>query len=329
VVFGRVLRAYRRSGADLPFGDPARSHGSALEGYYWRIVDPSAGSVIVLLCGVCQGPEGPWATVALAAHPGGFMRHTVVAPATGHRDCFGVRAADLHGSAEGLRARLGDDTWIELGTRSPVLWPRPVFGALGPAQSVPGLGQYWHPVLLAARVEGQACIDGRPVRLDGATVYAEKNWGPGFAGHWWWGHAGAFPGGDVTVAFAGGRLALAGRVVPPTAVVVRLGEQVLRFAPPLARVRVRATDRTWAIRAHSPRHRVVIEGDAGDAAPHLLPVPDVATGRVDMRSKHYLAGRLRLRVSRGTRTVFEGESLLAGLERGVPLSDTPPGEQPL
>ncbi len=50
-----------------------------------------------------------------------------------------------------------------------------------------------------------------------------------------------------------------------------------------------------------------------------------------MRSRQYLAGRLRLRVSRGERTVFEGESPLAGLERGVPapsLSDPPRGEQP-
>jgi tocopherol cyclase len=331
VVLRRLLDAYRRSGADLPLGDPARAHGSAMEGYYWRIVDASGGSVVVLLCGVCQGPEGPWATVAVAAHPGGFVRHAVVAPAAGQGDGFGVRAAGtLQGSTEGLHARLEADTWIDVRVRSPVLWPRPVFGGLGPAHAVPGLGQYWHPVVLASRVEGQACIAGVPVRLDGATAYAEKNWGPRFAGHWWWGHAGAFPGGDVTVAFAGGRLALAGRVVPPTAVVVRLGKQVLRFAPPLARLRVRATDRTWAIRAHSPRHRVEIEGDAGGAAPHVLPVPDVTTGQVDMRSKHYLAGRLRLRVSRGTRTVFEGESPLAGLERGVPASlrHPPRGEQP-
>jgi hypothetical protein len=303
-----------------------------MEGYYWRIVDASADSVIVLLCGVCQGLKGPWATVAVAAHPGGYVRHTVIAPAAGRRGCFGVRAAGaLHGSTEGLQARLGDDTWIELRARSPVLWPRPVFGALGPAHALPGLGQYWHPVVLAARVEGQACVGGLPISLDGATAYVEKNWGPRFAGDWWWGHADAFPGGDVTVAFAGGRLAVAGRMVPPTAVVVLLGTQVLRFAPPLARVRVRATDRTWAIRARSPRYRVEIEGNAGDVAPHLLPVPDVASGRVDMRSRQYLAGRLRLRVSRGRRTVFEGESRLAGLERGAPaarFSDPPRGEQP-
>src|SRR5918999_4006537 len=219
VPMGRLLNAYRRSGADLPFGDPGRAHGSAMEGYYWRIVDASAGSVIVLLCGVCQGPEGPWARVAFAAHPGGFVRHAVIAPAAGRRDCFGVRAAGtVHASTEDLHADLGDDTWIELRTRSPVLWPRPVFGALGPAHAIPGLGQYWHPVVLAARVEGQACVGGLPVSLDGATAYVEKNWGPRFAGHWWWGHADAFPGSDATVAFAGGRLGVAGQVVAPTAV---------------------------------------------------------------------------------------------------------------
>jgi hypothetical protein len=323
VVLRRLLHAYRHSGADMPFGDPARAHGSAMEGYYWRIVDASAGSVIVLLCGVCQGPEGPWATVAVAAHPGRFVRHAVIAPAAGRQGCFGVRAAEtLCGSAEGLRARLGEDTWIQLRTRSPFLWPRSAFGALGPAHAVPGLGQYWHPVVLAAPVEGQACIGGEPVRLDGATAYAEKNWGPRFAGHWWWGHADAFPGRDATVAFAGGRLAFAGRVVSPTAVVVRLGTQVLRFSPPLARVRVRATDRRWALRARSPRHAVEIEGGTGGVAPHVLPVPEVASRGVDMRSRHYLAGRLRLRVTRGTRTVFEGESPLAGLERGAPVLRT-------
>jgi Tocopherol cyclase len=321
VVLRGLVDAYRGTGADLPFGDPARAHGTAMEGYYWRIVDASAGSVIVLLCGVCQGPDGPWATVALAAHPGGFVRHAVVATAAADPSRFGVRAAGVvRGSTDGLSARLGEDAWIDLRLRSAVPWPGRVFGALGPAHAVPGLGQYWHPVVLTAAVDGQACLGGVDRTLDGATAYVEKNWGPRFAGHWWWGHADAFRRGDVTVAFAGGRLGVAGAVVAPTAVVVRLGTQILRFAPPLARVRVRAAAREWLVRARSLRHALEIEGQAGDGAPHLLPVPDVASRRVDMRSTQYLAGRLRLRLTRGPRTVFEGESPLAGLERGVPVS---------
>jgi hypothetical protein len=327
-VFRRPLAAYRRTGADPPFGDPARAHGTAMEGYYWRVVDVEAGSVIVVLCGVCQRLGEPWATVALAGHPGAFARYALVAPAEAERGSFGASAAGvLRGSAEELSVRLGDDAWVDLRLRSVTPWPRRAFGALGPAHAVPGLGQYWHPVVLTARADGEACLGGVRRRVRGAAAYAEKNWGPGFAGHWWWGHAGAFPSDDATVAFAGGRLGLAGRVFSPTAVVVRLGSGVLRFVPPLASVRAAATARSWRVRARSPRHAVEIEGEAS-AEPHLLPVPDVAARRVDMRSRQHLAGIVRLRVRRPGRTVFEGESPLAGLELGVPaggVSDAPPG----
>ena len=330
-VFGRLLDAYRSTGADPPFIDPARAHGTGMEGYYWRFVDAEAGSVIVVLCGVCRGPDGPWAAVALAAHPGGFARHAVVAPAAAERRAFGARAAGiLRGSADGLSVRLGEDAWVDLRLRSALLWPGRVFGALGPAHMWPGLAQYWHPVVLAAKADGEASLGGVRLRLAGATAYAEKNWGPGFAGHWWWGHADAFPGGDATVAFAGGRIGLAGRMVSPTAVVVRLGTKVLRFAPPLASARAAATPRAWRIRARSPLHAVEIEGEPSGSAPHLLPVPEMAARRVNMRSTQHLAGRVRLRLRRGRRTLFAGESPLAGLELGAPASGVTPsprGEQ--
>ena len=315
----RLLDAYRRTGADAPFVDPARAHGTALEGYYWRIVDPAAGRVIVALCGVCQGRDGPWAAVALAAHPGGFARHALVAPAAADPSRFGARAGDvLRGSAEALSVRLADDAWIDLRIRSPRLWPGRVFGALGVGHAVPALGQYWHPVVLSAEAEGEVCLGGVRAPFGGATVYAEKNWGPSFADDWWWGHAGAFSGGDATVAFAGGRLGLAGRVVWPTVVVVRLGTQVLRFAPPTARVRTAVDDGSWSVRGRTLRHEIEIDGYATDGAGHTLPVPDIASRRVEMRSTQYLAGRLRLCVSRGGRLLFEDESPLAGLERGAP-----------
>jgi tocopherol cyclase len=326
----RPLAAYRRTGADPPFGDPARAHGTAMEGYYWRVVDVEAGSVIVALCGVCRSSDETWATVAVAAHPGAFTRHALVAPARAERASFGAGAAGiLRGSAEKLSVRLAGDAWVDLRLRSVTPWPRRAFGALGPAHAVPGLGQYWHPVVLTARADGEACLGGVRRRLRGAAAYAEKNWGPGFAGHWWWGHAGAFPSDDATVAFAGGRLGLAGRVFSPTAVVVRLGSSVLRFVPPLASVRAAATARSWRVRARSPRHAVEIEGEAS-AEPHLLPVPDVAARRIDMRSRQHLAGVVRLRVRRRGRTLFEGESALAGLELGVPaggVSHPPRGER--
>jgi hypothetical protein len=320
------LAAYRRAGADLPFGDPARDHGAALEGYYWRLVHPEAGWVIVWLCGVCRGRGGSWATVALAAHPDSFLRHARLEPAAGDLAGFGARAGDVfRGSLDELHVRMGDDAWIEARLRPRVMWPRRALGALGLGHVVPGLAQYWQPVLLAAEIEGEACIGGRRLRLEGAHAYAEKNWGPGFAGRWWWGQADAFPDRDVGVAFAGGRLPMLGVSTSPTAVVLRLGGRVERFVPPFARVRVAVGSQGWRVQVRAPRHRLELEGDADGEEPHLLPVPDVSNGRVDFRSQQLLAGRLRLRVDRGRRMLFDAVSPLAGLELGNPARA--PGEE--
>ena len=327
-----LLDAYRRTGADPPYTDPARNHGAAFEGYYWRLVHPEAGWVIVWLCGVCQGSGGSWATVALAVHPGGFLRHGTVAPATGDFERFGASAGDVfRGSADGLHVRMGDDAWVEARFRGQVTWPRRALGALGPAQLVPGLAQYWHPVLLAAEVEGEACIGGRRLRLDGARAYAEKNWGPRFAGRWWWGQANAFPDPDIGVAFAGGTLPILGVSAAPTAVVVRLGERVLRFVPPFARAQTRVDAHRWQVHMRSPRYRLELEGQAGEEEPYRLPVPDVRERRVEMRSQQVLAGRLRLSVHRGRHTVIDEVSRLAGLELGEPSPERcspPPDARP-
>jgi tocopherol cyclase len=254
--------------------------------------------------------------VACGAHPGGLVRWDSVAPAGSYRDRFGAYAGEvLRGSDQALAVRLDDDAWVDVRLRPRVTWPRGAFGALGPAHSVPGLPQYWHPVVLAAEVEGEACVGGERVRLDGASAYLEKNWGPGFAGRWWWGHAGAFPDGDVAVAFAGGPLL--GRTAPATAIVARFGGRLLRFAPPLALV----TGEDWRVRARSVRFSVELEGGAGGSEPHVLPVPDVASGRVEMRSRQHLAGRLHVHLRRGRRTLLDETSPLAGLELGLP-----PGE---
>ncbi|MFZ2516808.1 MAG: hypothetical protein WAW82_14205, partial [Candidatus Lutibacillus vidarii] len=65
----RALAAYRRTGADLPYGDPRRAHGVAMEGYFWRVTDRDRGRSLIALIGVNRGPRGPWATLGLAAWP--------------------------------------------------------------------------------------------------------------------------------------------------------------------------------------------------------------------------------------------------------------------
>jgi tocopherol cyclase len=316
--------SYRGAGADGPFADPGRDHRAQMEGYYWRFVDVPGRRVLVVLCGVCEGVAGRWALVALAAHPGGLVRHAMVEPAEGDPERFGVVAGEvLDGSLEHLRARLDAGNWIDVELRPRVRWPRRVFGALGPAHLVPGLAQYWHPALLDGEVTGEARVAGRRRRLDGSRVYAEKNWGPGFAGRWWWGHAAAFPQPELGVAFAGGHLPLLGADPAPTAVVVRLGARVLALRPPTARARVAVGDGRWRLRMRSPLHRLELEGEADDAAPHLLPVPELGVPSVEMRSRQLLAGQIRLCLRRGRRTLIDASSPLAGLELGEPLATRP------
>lgn len=294
-----------------------------MEGYYWRIVDAARERVLVVLCGVCEGLSGRWAVVALAAHPGGVVRYSIAAPAAGDGRRFGATAADLlDGSLEHLRVRL-DDSWVDAALHPGLRWPRRAFGAIGAAQMVPGLEQYWHPLMLDAGVSGEACVAGERWRLDGTRAYVEKNWGPGFAGRWWWGQAAAFPDPELGVAFAGGHVPLLGARPAPTAVVIHLGDRVLAFRPPLARGGFAAGPTSWRLRMSSPRYRLELDGDAGATAPHTLPVPELGAPRVKMRSRQVLAGQIALRLRQGRRTLIDARSPLAGLELGEPRPDAP------
>lgn len=301
-----------------------------MEGYYWRFADPASGRAVVALCGVCRAPDGPWALVALAGHPGGFVRWAVAPRAWADPAGLGVAAwagpdpvgrdavagdrserLVLRGSAERLEVDLGPDARLSVTLDRRVGWPRRRFGALGPAQVVPGLPQYWHPHLLGARVAGMAQLGGEAVELAGFAAYAEKNWGGAFPGEWWWGQAGLGP--DAVAAFAGGRLR--GPLVA-SAIVVRVGGEVVALSPPGALVTAQVRRGEWRLRARSARWRVTLEGEG--ATPHVLPVPVPAERRVIMRSQQHLAGHMRVVVRRGRHTVLRAESTLAGLEHGTP-----------
>lgn len=312
-----LLAAYRRSGADPPFGDPRRAHGVGMEGYYWRLTDARGGRVVVALCGLCSAQDGSWALVALASHPDGVVRHAIVPHAAGDFQRLGIRAGGaLIADSERLRVDLGPGARLDVALDGRRDWPRRAFGGLGPAQALPGLGQYWHPHLLGASVSGAAELGEGQVALDGATAYAEKNWGSAFAEHWWWGQAHGFEDSETCVAFAGGRVRLPVGVVAPTAVVAAVGTRVMRLAPPLAQTVASVGADAWRVRARQGRLSVLLEGEAGpDPAAAHLPVPLPRERRAPLRSRQLLAGRLTVELREGRRLLFRGGSELAGLER--------------
>jgi tocopherol cyclase len=317
----RPYSAYRRAGADLPFGDPRRPHGVAMEGWFWRITDVERGVVVVVLCAVSRRADGrTWGTLGLAVHPDEVDRTAAVEQASTGPGGL-VRIGDvLEADGNHVRAHLEDlavEVELGVGRRWPPRW---AFGALGPAQAIPGLSQYWAPWLLTAPVRGRVVLGGRELTLDGATAYAEKNWSPraGFPERWWWGQAHGFDREDACVAFAGGVVGIGPARLTATSLVVALGSDVLRIVRPLQPLRVEVGESGWRLRGRTVRgHVVKVEGEAAGSFAHLLPVPLPEEGRHHPQAAtQHLAARLHLSVSRRGRKLYEGESALAGLEQG-------------
>jgi len=320
-----VLAAYRRTGADPPFGDPTAYHGVAMEGYYWRVTDPGAGRVVVALLGVSLDGDGrPWGTVALAAHPGGLMAQAVAPRAWADPAGLAVTAHDgdrllFAAGPDHVRVDLGPDARLDVALRGARRWPAgAAFGAVGPAHAVPALSQYWHPHLLGARAHGELRLGGTELVLRDAQAYGEKNWGGGhgFPPAWWWGSAQGFDRDDATVAFAGGRAGVGPLHVVATSLVVALGDDLHRLVRPLQPLSVRVDDAGWVLRGRTARHRLEVEAHGARGDEHVLPVPVPRERRTIPGARQHLAGTLRVRLERRGGLVWEGETRLAGLERG-------------
>jgi hypothetical protein len=271
--------------------------------------------VVVAILAISRDAHGrPWAMASLAAHPGGAVRSATLPNAWAAPRRLELRAGDAFAADErSLRVDLCEDGRLSVAFSEPLPWPRRAFGALGPAHAIPGLSQYWHPWLLRARVSGTARIGADAIDLDGAVAYAEKNWGAGgMPPAWWWGQAHGFDRPDVCVAFAGGRAGLGPLRTTATALVVAIGDEVRTVVRPLRPLRVEVDERGWRLAGGG----IEVEAHA-DGTPHLLPVPvPRERRRLDDWAPQHLAGTLRLSVRHRGRTLYEGTSALAGLERG-------------
>ncbi|SEH52844.1 Tocopherol cyclase [Mycolicibacterium rutilum] len=316
LVAGPFAHLYRRSGADLPFSDPLTSHGTEMEGWFWRFTDAASGRAVIALFSVNKHPDGDWATTAVALHPGGRVYSAALPSAGATADPFRLDAGDGQFSASYDRLRVDlPGVCVDMRFDAPVRWPKALGGG-GIASAVPFLNQYWHPYRLGGSVSGTVDSDGERWTFDGAKLYTERNWGAGFPERWWWGQAHDFGDADVSVAFSGGLLALGPLKSDVGGVVVRMGRKVLRMTPPTAWVRSDLGRHTWRVQATSLRYHVELFGDGTHLDPHTLPVPLPAERRNIDSDYEHLAGRLRCRVTDFGRVVFDGESEIAGLEVG-------------
>ena len=226
-----------------------------------------------------------------------------------------LRAGDAVAADErSLRVDLGPDARLERPSPTRCRGRGGRSARSAPRTPCPGLSQYWHPWLLRARVSGSARVGAETIDLDGAVAYAEKNWGAGgMPPTWWWGQAHGFDRADVCVAFAGGRAGLGPLRATATALVVAVGDEVRTVVRPLRPLRVAVDERGWRLAGGG----IEVEAHADGVAPHLLPVPvPRERRRLDDWAPQHLTGTLRLSVRRRGRTLYEGTSRLAGLERG-------------
>ena len=314
----RLVNYYRRTGADIPFGNPLPSHATEMEGWFWRVSDETTGRALIALCSVNRNPAGDWSTTAVGVHPGQVVRSAALMGARAQHDPFRVTAGDSEEffdvGADEVRFALGD-LRLHMRFTDRVLWPK-AFGGGGVFSAIPFLNQYWHPYYLGGRATGTVQYGGESWTFTDAKLYAERNWGAGFPLRWWWGQAHDFGDADVCVAFSGGLLSLGPVARDVNGIVVRLGTQVIRMTPPVL-VRSQLGDNQWSLRGRSPRYEIELEGDGRHLPPHVLPVPLPAQRRnIDTDFEH-LGGRLRCVVRQSGRLLFDGTSELAGLEVGT------------
>ena len=313
----RLTDLYRRTGADVPFGNPLPDHGTEMEGWFWRVSDEASGRALIALCSVNRHDGGDWSTTAVAVHPGLTVNAAALSAARAQESPFCVTAGDEADSftagTDRVRFELGD-LKLNMELTDQVRWPK-AFGGGGIFSAIPFLNQYWHPYYLGGRASGTVEYGEQSWTFDNAKLYAERNWGAGFPLRWWWGQAHDFGDDDVCVAFSGGLLSLGPIARDVNGIVVRIGSKVIRMTPPVL-VRSRVGGNQWFLRGRSPRYEIVLEGDGRHLPPHVLPVPLPAERRnIDTDFEH-LGGQLRCTVRERGRLLFDGTSELAGLEVG-------------
>lgn len=313
-----LINLYRRTGADLPFGNPLPSHGTEMEGWFWRVSDQASGRALIALCSVNRHRDGDWSTTAVGLHPGLTVRAAALPNAHARHTSFSVTASGPHGrfnaGADRVHFELGDLT-LQMEFHDQVLWPK-AFGGGGVFSAVPFLNQYWHPYYLGGRASGTVSCAGQSWTFEDAKLYAERNWGKGFPLRWWWGQAHDFGDADVSVAFSGGLLSLGPISREVNGVVVRVGTTLIRMTPPTP-VRSEVGDNRWRIRGRSRRYEIELDGDGTHLPPHVLPVPLPAERRNTETDFEHLGGRLRCTVRESGQLIFDGTSELAGLEVGT------------
>ena len=208
-----LLEAYRRTGADPPFGDPRRAHGVRFEGYYWRFTDAAAGRVVIVLCGVCRDagrhlgagrPRRPPRRPGALRGRAGCARRSATGSASRPRTSCAA-------SPSALRVDLGPDARLDVALREPAAVAAARVRRHRPGPDRPRAAAVLAPApARRARRRGGAAGGRRPSTCPARPPTRRRTGAPPSPSTGGGARRRASPGADACVAFAGGRVALAG-----------------------------------------------------------------------------------------------------------------------
>lgn len=96
----------------MPFGDLLPSHGTEMEGWFWRLSDAREGRVVVALCSENRHPGGNRPTAAIVLHPGQVVWSTAIDGVRADRTRFAIEAESevdlVDATGDRLRTVIGD-----------------------------------------------------------------------------------------------------------------------------------------------------------------------------------------------------------------------------
>ncbi len=278
------------------------------EGWYYRLSSPDLN--LAVIPGVSLASSDPHAFIQVIREGAGassYTRYHLHEFRASHAP-FRIHLGDNIFSLEGLTLRL-PDLRADLRFSQAARWPSSPLSpsSMGPYAFLRFLECYHGIILLSARTEG--CLGER--RIDGCSLYVEKDWGVGFPRGWVWMQSSFFPRPAVLTCSVA-RVPLRRRTFTGFILGLLIGGTLYRFTTyngaELTRLRVSSSDVEIAVRRG--KQTLKLRSLRAPGAPLASPLEGAMQGRIE----ETLAAEIEVELSENGQTRFHETGRHAGLE---------------
>lgn len=291
------------------------------EGWYFKLIDGDGKTAAAVIPGV-----------ALGGTPGSQDSHAFVQFILGQqaryfkygldsfradKRRFRVSIGENEFSADGIKLCLGDgaarvegELRFHDGLPFPTgpVWP----GIMGPYGFVPGMECYHGIVSIRHGISGSLFAEGSQLNFNGGTGYIEKDWGRSFPSAWVWLQANHFSDGPAFL-FSVADIPWRRSSFVGFFAFLHLNGRLIRFATYTGACLVSLNEREGAIHAEIRQRDRVLAVTARPGLGGLLMAPK--NGLMNTAIEETISATVEVRLLDGGRTVYEGVSACAGMER--------------